>query len=61
MYIFRCCDQILFRFVSKYRSESDVADALDVRKAGVKSFVDYDAPTQIDFDADTFEVEAFDV
>ena len=44
----------------EHRSQSDVADALDV-DTGVELVVDHDAPAQINFDANVFEVEAFDV
>jgi len=46
--------------VREHRSQSDVADALDV-DTGVELVVDHDAPAQINFDANVFEVEAFDV
>jgi hypothetical protein len=47
--------------VGKHRSESDIANTLDVRNAGIELVVDHDAPARIDFDTDVFEVEAFDI
>ena len=60
-YIFRRCDAFLFRLVCKHRPESDIADTSDVRNTGVELVVDHDAPARIDFDADVFEVEVFDI
>jgi hypothetical protein len=47
--------------VGEHRSKSDIADTFDVRNAGVELVVDHDAPSRIDFDANVFEVEAFDI
>ena len=54
-------DTFLFRLVREHRSESDVADELDVWHAGVELAVDHDAPARIDLDTNVFEVEALDV
>ena len=56
-HIFRRRDAFLFRLQSK----SDIAVIFHVENAGVELVVDYDAPAQLDFDVDVFEVEAFDV
>jgi hypothetical protein len=61
VYIFRRRDAFLFRLVDKHRAESNIADTSDVRNASVEYLVDHDAPARIDFDADVFEVVAFDV
>jgi len=60
-YMFRRRDTFLFHLVREHRSESDVADTLDVWHAGVELVLDHDAPPRIDLDTNVIEVEAFDV
>ena len=60
-YIFCRGDIFLFRLVSEHRSESDIADTFDVRNADVELVVDHDVPSRINFDANIFEIEAFDI
>ena len=59
--VLRRGDPFLFRLVREHGPEGHVADALDVRHARVKLVVDHDAPARVDFDADVFEAETFDV
>jgi hypothetical protein len=47
--------------VGEHRSESDIADTSDIRDTGVELVVDHDAPSRIDFDANVFKAEAFDI
>jgi hypothetical protein len=54
-------DALLFCLVREHGSEGHVADAFDVRHAGVELVVDHDASAWVDFDADFIEAEALDV
>jgi hypothetical protein len=47
--------------VGEHRSEGDITDTSDVRNAGVELVVDHNASARINFDADIFEVEVFDI
>jgi hypothetical protein len=59
--VLRSGDPFFLRFVREHGPEGHVADAFDVRHAGVELIVDHDAPAWVDFDADFFEAEALGV
>ena len=59
--VIRHVDPFLFRLVREHVPEGHVANALDVRYARVELVVDHDAPARVDFDADVFDAETFDV
>ena len=60
-YIFRGRDAFLFRLVGVHRSASDIADTFDIRDASIELVIDHDTLARIDFNADVFEIEAFDI
>ena len=61
VHIFHHRDAFLLHLVDKHCSKNDIANAFDVQDSSIELVIDHDAPTQIDFNADVFKVEAFEL